>query len=380
LPYWNYTGSERAFPRLFGDAEANPQGEPTNPLFEGRRELLFVFGLYELADGVVTTEQIFSEPRFFGETESEGFAGGVGDTDGSTRGLIERQPHDLMHVAVGGVIGDDTGLMSFVPTAAFDPVFWVHHTNIDRLWSQWETLPDRTWGFVPALEWFHAQPWFFNDSDGSVKNLPRYHYLKFRDLGVTYDDDDLTKPRLSDKLPPGVGTPEAQFAGTVVLSETTSSKELSATEPVTLKLRGAAPSKEGVKGLVGEKPPAKRRVVVELTYSAPQFAPNVGFDVFLVPTVADKVPLQRGLSHHIGILNLFGTKHGHGGHADQHGRREARVQMFDITKLVANQALEPREASIVVKPFDLFKSTKPGVPVVRRAGGIVVNDVQIRLQ
>ncbi|HAP60223.1 MAG TPA: hypothetical protein DCR93_12270, partial [Cytophagales bacterium] len=30
------------------------------------------------------------------------------------------------------------GLMGQVPSAGFDPVFWLHHSNIDRLWAMWE--------------------------------------------------------------------------------------------------------------------------------------------------------------------------------------------------------------------------------------------------
>ena len=29
------------------------------------------------------------------------------------------------------------GLMSIQETAAIDPIFWVHHANIDRLWEVW---------------------------------------------------------------------------------------------------------------------------------------------------------------------------------------------------------------------------------------------------
>jgi hypothetical protein len=28
--------------------------------------------------------------------------------------------------------------MADVPSAAFDPIFWLHHANIDRMWAQWE--------------------------------------------------------------------------------------------------------------------------------------------------------------------------------------------------------------------------------------------------
>ncbi|KAG8533877.1 uncharacterized protein KY384_001618 [Bacidia gigantensis] len=43
--------------------------------------------------------------------------------------------HNGMHGNVGG-----GGHMGQIPYAAFDPVFWLHHTNIDRLFAIWQAL------------------------------------------------------------------------------------------------------------------------------------------------------------------------------------------------------------------------------------------------
>jgi tyrosinase len=39
--------------------------------------------------------------------------------------------HNQVHMWVGGT-------MSEIPVAAFDPVFWAHHTMIDRVWALWQ--------------------------------------------------------------------------------------------------------------------------------------------------------------------------------------------------------------------------------------------------
>jgi tyrosinase len=39
--------------------------------------------------------------------------------------------HDAVHGWMGGQMG-------VIATAAFDPIFWAHHTMIDRLWYQWQ--------------------------------------------------------------------------------------------------------------------------------------------------------------------------------------------------------------------------------------------------
>ena len=50
--------------------------------------------------------------------------------------------HNTVHEWVGGTMDD-------VQHSPSDPVFWLHHANIDRLWAQWQTKHD---GEHPALE------------------------------------------------------------------------------------------------------------------------------------------------------------------------------------------------------------------------------------
>jgi tyrosinase len=44
---------------------------------------------------------------------------------------LETQLHNAVHGWVGGTMG-------VVATAAYDPIFWAHHTMVDRLWSLWQ--------------------------------------------------------------------------------------------------------------------------------------------------------------------------------------------------------------------------------------------------
>jgi tyrosinase len=39
--------------------------------------------------------------------------------------------HNRIHVWVGGHMGQ-------IPLAAFDPIFWAHHTMVDRIWRIWQ--------------------------------------------------------------------------------------------------------------------------------------------------------------------------------------------------------------------------------------------------
>ncbi|OJD14819.1 hypothetical protein AJ78_04875 [Emergomyces pasteurianus Ep9510] len=44
--------------------------------------------------------------------------------------------HGLIHVSVGG----NAGHMTYTPWSAYDPIFWLHHTNVDRIVALWQAL------------------------------------------------------------------------------------------------------------------------------------------------------------------------------------------------------------------------------------------------
>jgi tyrosinase len=68
--------------------------------------------------------------------------------------------HDLVHSLAGG---DSGGHMSYLDVAAFDPLFWLHHTNIDRLLAMLQLVTPNTYvanGNVmrPMAQWNQGEP------------------------------------------------------------------------------------------------------------------------------------------------------------------------------------------------------------------------------
>lgn len=68
--------------------------------------------------------------------------------------------HGGVHVWVGGT-------MSMIPTAPADPIFWMHHCNLDRLWWKWQ---QSNAGVNPALSGSGASspvmdPWSYTEAD-----------------------------------------------------------------------------------------------------------------------------------------------------------------------------------------------------------------------
>jgi len=144
LPYWNYSDprrpSVRRLPAAFREPQM-PSGEP-NPLFVSQRSQSnpAINGgeevdLEDVDIGAAMAEMHFSEPT--GDPSFAGFGGPVTgfSHSGGSVGSLENIPHGMVHVEVGGI--QPRGWMSSFATAGRDPIFWLHHANIDRLWKVW---------------------------------------------------------------------------------------------------------------------------------------------------------------------------------------------------------------------------------------------------
>jgi len=75
-------------------------------------------------------------------------------------GMVEAQPHNLVHDAIGGYMGDFF--------AAVDPVFWLHHANVDRLWDVWWLeLGGVMTPMQSSMPWIMENFTFFCDENGN---------------------------------------------------------------------------------------------------------------------------------------------------------------------------------------------------------------------
>lgn len=62
--------------------------------------------------------------------------------DGSNTSLDSIESlHDTIHLACGGNFGH----MAIIAYSSFDPVFFLHHANIDRLFAMWQVIYNESW-------------------------------------------------------------------------------------------------------------------------------------------------------------------------------------------------------------------------------------------
>ena len=65
------------------------------------------------------------------------------------KSLIDFNPLEIPHNNVHDYIGGPGGNMSDVPISAYDPLFWMHHCNVDRFFYNW--MYNQTSGFANKL-------------------------------------------------------------------------------------------------------------------------------------------------------------------------------------------------------------------------------------
>ncbi|NJL19907.1 MAG: tyrosinase family protein [Leptolyngbyaceae cyanobacterium SM1_3_5] len=129
--------------------------------------------------------------------------------------------HACAHSIIGGSVVDPQnplrqtrilGTMDSIPSSPYDPIFWLNHANVDRLWAEWQdqghtgetfypsegmpyghNLHDRMWPWDGGS----SQPGNYGIADLRPLLTPTEaiaspaDLLDFRNLGYTYDTDRL---------------------------------------------------------------------------------------------------------------------------------------------------------------------------------------------
>jgi Common central domain of tyrosinase/Polyphenol oxidase middle domain len=201
LPYWNYeSASEQTLPSAYttpatpcsqvtlgsggyvyqiGNPSANPG---CNPLYLPMRALTAGVALPTGAadDSIAMTDTSF-EPSSSGGDFGGGAPPGECHFDGA-QGDLESQPHDVIHGAVGGIMAETT-------QSGNDPVFFLHHAEIDHLWKRWLAQGGGRSDPTTDATWMNSS-FNFYDETGNVVTLSAHDVLDtVTQLDYRYDDD-----------------------------------------------------------------------------------------------------------------------------------------------------------------------------------------------
>ncbi|KAH7138143.1 hypothetical protein B0J11DRAFT_8188 [Dendryphion nanum] len=80
--------------------------------------------------------------------------------------------HDAVHVTAGGESG---GHMWFLDYSSFDPIFWLHHFNVDRLLAMYQTVSPNTYVATTRINRGMAQ---WNEGEEKNANTPLKPFTK----------------------------------------------------------------------------------------------------------------------------------------------------------------------------------------------------------
>jgi hypothetical protein len=334
LPYWNYTQvtAHRVLPPAFR-AKKLPDGKP-NPLYVSARSKSVpdVNGGEPLPSAGVTTAAALAE-RVYTRSAPGATAGFGGSKTGFSHGgsgipgPLEQTPHGDVHVLVGG----NGGFMSAFSTAALDPIFWLHHCNLDRLWERW--LRAAAGGHPPGKNptdgaWLNRSFELVN-KDGNRVKLAVKDVLDIEgELGYTYSGLPAAPEDLDELMEiGGVSDDErpAELVGAteqpVTLTGTTEATSMQVSAPT-----GPASRTEESLG----PPPS---VYLNVENIEGEANPGLLYGVY-VNLPADEPPDPDG-PHFAGTMSFFGIESSTEDDDDREEAPHGLRHVFDITPLVA---------------------------------------------
>lgn len=337
LPYWNYLGGPPAsasIPEEFRN--------PSSPLYRPNRNT-------GVNDGVPIDQGRGRSPLLsdaFRETQYiDSPNGSIGFCP-----ILDANPHGAVHVDTGNGTN-----MGSIPTAAGDPVFWVHHCQVDRLWASWNLMgranpswPDRNFVFANAA--------------GGRVTAPVAGANTTALLGYQYDDY---------YVPAGAGAvvaaaaprPEPAARTQGVRGISLAALTLGAT-PSRVTLNLPAPPLSGPRALRLDAPQANRNLYLLLTGIMLHADPgDVVYDVYVdLPEGAAPGPNSP---NYVGTLNFFHVMAGHGDMPAGDTLNPHTTAAFNVTDVV--RRLQSGNTLAQQASVTLIPNGKPeGQPIVQQ--------------
>ncbi|MBW4596368.1 MAG: tyrosinase family protein [Brasilonema angustatum HA4187-MV1] len=311
LPYWNYSErNQSVLPEPF-----RIPADSSNTLYVSQRRNQINQG-QPLPANSVEYRTALSYVNFFSDIGSlaPSFGGGVVPgpmqfANPNVRGQLENQPHNVIHTVIGGA-----GWMSDPLLAARDPIFWLHHSNIDRLWEQWLNQGQGRSNPVNNSTWINTKFVFFNENGQKQEMSGKDILDTASQLNYIYDDKPMTPP----PPPPTVSfvaprSTQPEFLGSTpegkVIQLTTNAAEFSIS-PVAQRAAFTALPVENQRVML---------VFEGIEYEKP---PGVNYEVYLNLPDDNSAPKQE---NYVGTIGLFAMEPHNHSHAEEHSGHDEHM-------------------------------------------------------
>ena len=319
LPFWNYSDTANPDALNIPPAFTSP-ANATNPLWMPNRR--------DSVQRSTVSLVALEIPIFTTTGTTNGYGGRVTrfNHGGGQSGGLENLPHNHIHMDIGGAMGDPN-------TAALDPIFWLHHSNIDRLWQVWLNQGRRTNPTSP--NWLNLD-FNFHDKDKNPVTMNSSQVLDTRTVlsGYTYEGVPSEVPaRSSEEI---MENADLATMPLEVVGATDSGHKLDGkNSKVSLQLASSGSSRKNL----------TRKVVSEgLTQSTKKmlhFENIKGKGVAPIHSIYINTPDGNGQvqSHLAGTIAFFGLEGA--SVADEHHSGSGLTEIVEVTKLIEELQSQP---------------------------------------
>jgi tyrosinase len=334
LPYWDYLDPKtRSLPSALGPETIN--GQP-NPLYFPFRNPQFLReGLDERILDIFSKpgiDWLFGQPLFFTSPQGNGFSR-----------ELEGTLHDIVHSAVGLREG-----MATPEFAARDPIFWLHHANIDRIWESWrlarqDGTSERD---PPPFSPWRTVRFQFIEMNGNEASADISQSLQAAaNLGYRYD--------MLENVPPLPALPSLEQVGLrspARLWESAGTQKSIRTPEDIISIPLVPVQMQGVISELTRNPHVRYELSIDLNTES---EPGI-YEVFLK---SENPSSASGTEDKIGSFSLFAPR---SDHHHEHGTALRKVDTtirIDITKQVKAKVVDPNKiGEIVIRPSYLSET------------------------
>jgi len=319
LPYWNWQlASESHLPPMFRD--------PTSALYTSHRNASINSGSGSLPSGDVDCSVA------------------LGDLDFASAVVDIQGPHGNVHVDVGG-------WMSSIPTSAQDPIFYLHHSNVDRLWDIWlaqgggrtDPLTDAAW---------KAKTYTFFDENGAAVTMSDCDVLRAaQQLNYVYEGEP---PQVNEyclriiKIPPW-------WLEIIEIIHWPFPPEEIISEPVTVPIE-LGDLTQRIQS-IAESPDHKLFLILDGIEAATQ--PGVTYQVYF--GLPANTAAETKSPYYVGTFSLFGLGVRDEGH---HGSTPAKFR-FPANRAVTAALRSKEKLTLTIVPSGILIDGRPSHPKAR---------------
>ncbi len=240
-----------------------------------------------------------------------------------------------VHGNVHGAIGNTTNMGS-VPFAGGDPVFWMHHCNIDRLWASWNHNGGKN---PPAITW-RDKEFTFAAADGMPAKKKNKDVDDIAKLGYSYDRLEPAPPNFRPAARTGL-----RAAHIASFAEAASQTLALGRGPVRLELEHIATNKNRLLSDELNALGTERSLYLVLKDLQTNAQPGVLYDVYL--DLPESASTNEANDNYVGTINFFNADHAHTGTASH------KFYSFDVTEVarkLQSKGGAPEKPTVTIAP------------------------------